>query len=122
MKNENKSQIEELSFKFALDIVKYAQLLEKENNQFIARQMLLSGTSIGFNISEAHKAELKLDYSHKIRLAKKEADELNYLLLICKESDGFPNCDKLLESMEVITKMLTDIIGGLKPQIGFTKQ
>jgi four helix bundle protein len=121
MKNEKESQIEELSFKFALDIVKYSQLLEKENNQFIARQILSCGTSIGFNIKEAHKAELKQDYSHKIRISKKEADELNYFLMICKESDGFPNCEKLLESLEVITKTLTDIIGGLKPQIGFTK-
>jgi four helix bundle protein len=121
MKNEKGNQIDELSFKFALDIVKYAHLLEKENNQLIARQILFCGTSIGFNIREAHKADLKQDYSHKIRIAKKEADELDYLLMICKESDGFPNCDKLLESLEVLTKSLTGIIGDLKRQIGFTR-
>ena len=121
MKNEKENLIEELSFKFALDIVKYAQLLEKGNNQFIARQIMSCGTSIGFNIREAHKAELKQDYSHKIRIAKKEADELNYLLMICKESEGFPDCEKLLNSLDIITKTLTDIIGDLKPQIGFTR-
>jgi four helix bundle protein len=119
MQNEKDKQLEELAFKFTLDIVKYAHLLEKENNQLIARQVLMSAISIGLNIREAIKAEIKQDYSHKIKIAKKETDELNYLLMICKESEGFPDSKNLIESLENITKILTDIIGDLKRQIGF---
>ena len=41
------------SFLFALDIIQYADALEKEKRFVIANQLLKSGTSIGANIWES---------------------------------------------------------------------
>ena len=48
-----KNPILELSFAFALKIVAYCELLEKQKKFIIANQLLKSGTSIGANIREA---------------------------------------------------------------------
>ena len=55
--NKSKNIIVELSFDFALKIVGYIELLEKNHKYVIARQLLKSGTSIGANVREAQNAE-----------------------------------------------------------------
>ena len=44
----------ELTFVFALKIIKYVELLEQGRKYVIARQLIRSGTSIGAN-EEKHK-------------------------------------------------------------------
>ncbi len=48
--------------------------------------MLRSGTSIGANIREAHNAESKADFVHKLGIAQKEADETIYWLELLVET------------------------------------
>ena len=43
----------QLTFQFALDIVKYCEELQENKKFVIANQLLKSGTSIGANIREA---------------------------------------------------------------------
>jgi len=57
--------IVKLSFQFALEIVKYAELLEEKRKFVVANQLLKSGTSIGANIWEAQNSESKVDFIHK---------------------------------------------------------
>ena len=47
---EKKNEILELSFEFAVDIIKFPELLEEQRKYVIARQLLRSGTSIGANV------------------------------------------------------------------------
>ena len=54
------NRIIDLSFKFALDIVKFTDELEANRQYTIANQMLRSGTSIGANVRK-----------HKVRKAKR---------------------------------------------------
>jgi four helix bundle protein len=57
--NKEKNLIVELSFEFAVNIMRYAELLEKNRKWVVATQLLKSGTSIGANVREAQKAESK---------------------------------------------------------------
>ncbi len=52
MPEKESNLIVDLSFSFALKIVKYAGKLESDRNYVIAKQVLRSGTSIGANIKK----------------------------------------------------------------------
>ena len=86
--NKNKNLIVDLTFEFALKIIKYVELLERNRKYVIARQLLRSGTSIGANVREAQNAESKADFIHKFKIAAKESDETEYWLLLVKDLMG----------------------------------
>lgn len=93
----------DLTFEFALNIIRYVELLEKGHKYVIARQLLKAGTSIGANVREAQNAESKADFIHKLKIAAKEADETEYWLLLCSQA-GYGHCDDLLASCSSIIK------------------
>jgi four helix bundle protein len=69
------------SFEFAVLIIKHLGSIKKANQADIfSRQLLKSATSIGANIREAHNAESKNDFIHKMGIAQKECDETRYWL------------------------------------------
>ncbi len=115
--NKERNLIVELSFEFALKIIKYVELLEKERKYIIARQLLRSGTSIGANVREAQNAESKADFIHKMKVAAKETDETEYWLLLCKSSEGYEDCNELLSDCVSIAKVLSKIISSSKSRI-----
>ena len=95
MRNDKENIIVEKSFRFALKVIQYCELLEENKKFVISRQLLGSGTSIGANVREAQNSESKADFIHKIKMAAKEADETEYWLLLCKNSPSYPlkkNC------------------------------
>ena len=112
--NKDKNLIVELSFVFALKIIKYVELLEQGRKYVIARQLIRSGTSIGANVREAQNAESRADFIHKLKVAAKEADETEYWLLLCKESKGYEKNDELLQNCTSIIKVLSKIIASSK--------
>jgi four helix bundle protein len=114
MQTNKENLIVDLTFDFALKVIIYVELLEKSHKYVIARQLLKSGTSIGANVRKAQNAESKLDFIHKLKIAAKEADETEYWLLLCKRSDGYENCDNLLEHCTSIMKVLSKIIASSK--------
>jgi len=115
--NKEKNLIVELTFDFALKIIKYAELLEKGRKFVLATQLLKSGTSIGANVREAQNAESKVDFIHKMKIAAKEADEVEYWLLLCDRSDGYPDCKQLLTDCSSIIRVLSKIIPSSKTGI-----
>jgi four helix bundle protein len=106
--------IVKLSFEFALEIVRYAELLEEKRKFVLANQLLKSGTSIGANIWEAQNSESKVDFIHKMKISAKECEETKYWLLICKHSENYPNSGDLLDKIETIQKILNKIIATTK--------
>lgn len=114
MRDDKENIIIDLTFKFALEIVQYVELLESNKKYVIARQMLKSGTSIGANVREAQNAESKQDFIHKIKIAAKEADETEYWLLVCQCSPCYPVSEHLLDKIHVIQKVLSKIISTSK--------
>jgi four helix bundle protein len=114
MRNDKENIIVEKSFRFALKIITYCELLEESRKYIVSRQLLRSGTSIGANVREAQNAESKQDFIHKIKLAAKEADETEYWLLLCKNSNSYPFDDQLLAETGELIKILSKIIGSSK--------
>ncbi len=112
--NKGQNLIVELSFRFALRIIKYAELLEKDRKYILARQLLRSGTGIGANVREAQNAESSIDFIHKLKIAAKEADETEYWLLLCDQSEGYPDCKLLLNECASIIRVLSKIISTSK--------
>ncbi len=106
-----------LSFEFAIEIVKYSLILEDQKKYIFSRQILRCGTSIGANIKESQNAESKNDFVHKLKIAMKEADELEYWLFLCNECEGFPSSTHLLDPLHQIMKITTKIIHTSKQKI-----
>lgn len=89
MKNmkDNKNQIQEKSYEFALRIIQLVRLMPKDTVGYVlGRQLIRSGTSIGANVEEAQGASSKKDFINKINIAKKEARETKYWLRLIVDS------------------------------------
>ena len=77
--------------------------------------MLRSGTSIGANVRESEHAQSKADFIHKFKIAAKEADELNYWLMLCEKSEFYPNPkEELLKELHAINLIVSKIISSSK--------
>ncbi|MBX2954786.1 MAG: four helix bundle protein [Cyclobacteriaceae bacterium] len=103
-----------LTFQFALNIVRFTEKLEAERKFIVAKQLIRCGTSIGANVREAQNAESKADFIHKLKIASKEADETEYWLEICHQSENYPDCEELLAKIHSIKKVLSKIIATSK--------
>lgn len=104
----------EKSFRFALKIIDYSELLELNKKFVIAKQILKAGTSIGANVREAQSAESKADFVHKLKIADKEANELEYWLQLCKMAENYPDPILLETELLEIKKILSKIISSSK--------
>ena len=112
--NKEKNLIVELTFDFALDLIKYVELLARDRKYVIAKQLLRSGTSIGANVREAQNAESRRDFIHKLKIAAKETDETEYWLALCKNSETYADCRDLQQKCSSINKVLSKIIASSK--------
>ena len=106
------------TIEFSLALIKYIELLEAGRKFVIAHQLLKSGTSIGANVHEAQNAESKADFIHKFKIAAKEIEETKYWLVLCKESEHYPDCTHLEPRLFEIDKIVTKIIATSKTKIG----
>ena len=81
----NKYPLEERTTKYGEGIVKFCKLLTKDSlTTPLATQLLRAGTSIGANYMEANNASSKRDFTNKIFICKKEAQETKYWLRMMK--------------------------------------
>ena len=82
----------EKSFEFAVRIVKLYKYLTQEHKEFtLSKQLLKSGTSIGANVAEAQRGQSKADFTAKMCIALKEANETGKwleMLYLTKKIDG----------------------------------
>ncbi|MBK1894179.1 four helix bundle protein [Chryseobacterium paridis] len=115
MRNDRENIIVNKTFEFALHIIEFSESLYKINKYSLANQIFKSGTSIGANVREAQNAESKADFIHKIKIAAKEADETEYWLLLCLQSEYLNSPDeKLLSSLKEIILIINKIISTSK--------
>ncbi len=91
MRNDKENVIVTVTFDFSLEIIKFSEELKSVKKFEMASQIFRSGTSIGANIREAQNAESKADFIHKFKISAKEADEIEYWLDLCRESEFYPN-------------------------------
>jgi four helix bundle protein len=102
------------TIEFSLEVIRYVELLEERRKYVIANQLLKCGTSIGANIHEAQNAESKLDFIHKFKIGAKEVEETKYWLVLCKNSNNYPDCLHLEQRLYEIEKIVTKIISTSK--------
>ena len=112
---EGENIIVNKTIEFSLSVIRYVEMLELHKKFVIANQLLKSGTSIGANVHEAQNAESKSDFIHKFKIAAKEADEVNYWLMLCKASEFYPNPnEQLFTDLNSIMLIITKIISSSK--------
>ena len=114
---EENTSIKDLSFAFAIRIVKLSQYLNENRKEYVmSKQLLRSGTSIGANIRESQNAESRADFIHKLAIAQKEAGETIYWLELLNATNFLST--KEFESINSdaisIIKVLTKIIKSSK--------
>lgn len=104
----------QLTFEFSLEIIEFCDKLDQLRKYRLSNQIMGCGTAIGANVREAQNAESKADFIHKFKVAAKEADEVEYFLLLCRESEHLPNPEGLLEKLASIGKVINKIISTSK--------
>lgn len=98
--------IAEKSYSFAIEIVwMYKSLSELKREFVLSKQLLRSGTAIGALIKEAEHAQSKADFLNKMNIALKEANEVEYWLLLLKDT-GYITIDEFTK----INKKSADIL------------
>jgi four helix bundle protein len=81
------SALKDKSYSFALRIIKLYKYLSKNKEFVLSKQILRSGTSVGALISEAKFAQSKADFTHKLSIALKEANETSYWIELLHDSE-----------------------------------
>ena len=102
------------SFDFALMIDNYCSKLREMKRFDMARQLFKSGTSIGANVWEAQEPESRADFVHKMKISAKEARESFFWLLLCKNGQGYPPSEDLINKLAEIRRLLSAIIHSSK--------
>jgi len=86
MARENVLRIK--SFAFAIRAIKLSKFLKKEHKEYnLASQVIRSGTSIGSLIRESEFAASKKDFTNKLTVSLKEANETQYWLELLHATD-----------------------------------
>ena len=99
---------------FALRVIRmFVALPKTEEARVLGKQVLRSGTSVGANFREAHRARSKAEFIAKVGDCLKELDETAYWLELLSESAIVPvpklaslrdECDQLLAIFTTISK------------------
>ena len=107
------SPLKSKSYDFAIEIVKLANKLQKDNKEFVlSRQILKSGTAIGALIREAQFGRSRADFSNKLSIALKEANETYYWLSLLKDTAyvSRPKFEELIFQCDELIAMLVSSV------------
>ena len=106
---------------FAIRIVNLYKYLQDDCHReyIISKQIFRSGTSIGANIAEAVRAESDLDFVHKLKISRKEAQETMFWLDLLFRGDYLEGniSDSMKNDCEELLKLLTSIIKSMEYKI-----
>ncbi len=93
----SESKLREQSMDFAVSIINLVKELKLKKENIISNQIGRSGTSIGANIREAQYAHGKAEFTSKLQIALKEANETGYWLELLHRTNYLNDSDyKLL--------------------------
>ncbi|MBZ0098983.1 MAG: four helix bundle protein [Taibaiella sp.] len=111
---KKKNIIVRLSFELAVETIDYCALLDDLKKWSLANQIMRAALSVGANVKEAQNAESKNDFIHKMKIAVKEAEELEFYFEVCITSKKLPDCHTLLDKTQSVCKVLNKIIATSK--------
>jgi four helix bundle protein len=109
---DEKEDLRERTKRFALRVIKVYETLPRSGSaQVLGHQLLRSGTSVGANFREAHRARSNAEFVAKVGDSLKELEEAAYWLELFVES-GTISSQKLaalLDEASQLTAILTSI-------------
>ena len=106
----NTNVLADKSFDFAVRIVRLNQYLKKEFGEYIlSKQIVRSGTAIGALIMESEYGSSKKDFTGKLTISLKEANETRYWLRLLHKTDYLQTrmYNSLNNDCTELVKMLT---------------
>lgn len=107
------TDLKERTRAFALRVIKlYSALPSAAAAQVLGKQLLRSGTSVGANYREAHRARSKAEFIAKMGDCLKELDETDYWLDLLASSAivPAPRLAPLLDETNQLTAIFVTII------------
>lgn len=91
--------LKDKSYQFAIRIVNLSQFMQQDKKEFVlSKQVLRSGTAVGALISEAEFGQSRADFTSKMSIALKEANETNYWLSLLMDTNFIS--EKQFESLQ----------------------
>ncbi|HEY3413566.1 MAG TPA: four helix bundle protein [Armatimonadota bacterium] len=85
------SDLPQRTKRFALSVIRlFAEVPKRADAQVIARQMVRSGTSVGANYREAHRARTTAEFISKLEVVLQELDETAFWFELLIEGCGMP--------------------------------
>lgn len=111
MKSE--SILRSKSYVFAIRIVELNKDLCEQREYVLSRQVLRSGTAIGALIREAEFGQSRADFSNKMSVALKEANETQYWLSLLKDT-GYLNETWHHELSEACAELIRMLVATVK--------
>lgn len=123
MKSENK--LLDLTFIFAVRIIKaYKHLVESKKEFVLSKQLLKSGTSIGANAEEANAGQTKRDFIAKLSISYKEAKETHYWIRLLRETNYMTKteADSLLNDAQEIINYIQKSLKTAKSNLSNKQQ
>jgi four helix bundle protein len=108
-----KGPLRNKSYAFAIEIVQLTEDLQKQRKEYVmTKQLLRSGTGISALVREAEFGRSKKDFSNKLSMALKEANETEYWLCLLKDTQYLEqNKFKVLQSncKELIAMLVSSV-------------
>jgi four helix bundle protein len=116
---DERIELRERTKRYALLIVRlYEKLPQKTVAQVLGRQVMPSGTSVGANFREAHRARSTAEFISKLGDCLKELEESAYWLELLVDANVIPAPAAAPSQDETnqLTAILTSIVKKLKRQ------
>jgi four helix bundle protein len=114
--SDDKEDLRKRTKKFALRVIKLYETLHRSGSSHVlGHQLLRSGTSVGANFREAHRAQSDAEFVSKLGDSLKELEETAYWLELLVESGAING--KKLASLIDETSQLTAIFTSIAKKI-----
>ena len=110
---DQRQDLKERTFDFALRVVKLVNHLPKNTSGCVlGKQVLRAATSVGANCEEAHAGYSRDDFVFKLKVALREAREARYWLRLLKSSKLVEpsRLESIIDEAEQIKKILGAIV------------
>ena len=121
MEKENPQDLRTRTTDFALRIIKlYTSLPKTSEAQVLGKQVLRSGTSVGANYREGHRAKSDADIVNKFETVLQELDETDYWLELLVKSNimAAAKADALRKEASELLAIFTTIDTKIKKRMG----
>ena len=110
--NKSKYDLEDRTTEFAKRVIRLCKVLPKSsmNNRLIG-QAVGSAGSVGANYREANDALGKKDFTHRLKIARKEAKEIMHWLELIEEAN--PELKLRMQELKQEAKELKNILSAI---------